>query len=83
MTGNRIVPAFAGGPGVEPRDGMSWGTLVAHGLAALVALALLAIDALMSFRFGLTLGRTELDAEIYGCALALADASFGPEPSWP
>jgi hypothetical protein len=73
MTGIRIVPAFAGGPGVEPRDGMPWGTFVAHGLAALVALALLAIDALMSFRFGLTLGRTELDAEIYGSALALAD----------
>jgi hypothetical protein len=52
---------------------MPWGTLVAHCLTALVALALLAIDALMSFRFGLTLGRTELDAEIYGSALALAD----------
>jgi hypothetical protein len=38
-----------------------------------VVLALLAIDALMSFRFGATLGRTEFDGEIYGGALALAD----------
>lgn len=43
----------------------------ALGLSA--SLGLLAISAAMNFRFGLTLGTTELDALIYGCASVCAD----------
>lgn len=42
-------------------------------LGVLAAGVLLAVSAAMNWRFGLSLGRTELDGEIYGAASAAAD----------
>ena len=42
-------------------------------LGVLAAAVLLAVSAAMNWRFGLSLGRTELDGQIYGAASAAAD----------
>lgn len=42
-------------------------------LGVLAAGVLLAVSAAMNWRFGFSLGRTELDGEIYGAASAAAD----------
>lgn len=50
--------------------------MIRHGLGVLGVLAagvLLAVSAAMNWRFGFSLGRTELDGEIYGAASAAAD----------
>src|SRR5262249_59825783 len=42
-------------------------------LGVLAAGVLLAVSCAMNWRFGLSLGRTELDGQIYGAASAAAD----------
>src|SRR5215207_9778929 len=42
-------------------------------LGVLAAGVLLAVSAAMNWRFGLSLGRTEMDGQIYGAASAAAD----------
>ena len=52
------------------------GAMVRHALGVLGVLAagvLLAVSCAMNWRFGVSLGRTEFDGQIYGAASAAAD----------
>ena len=46
-------------------------------LGVLAAGVLLAVSCAMNWRFGFSLGRTELDGQIYGAASAAADLQAG------
>lgn len=58
------------------RETGTFGRLLRHGLGfcgVLAALALIAVSAAMNWRFGYSLGRSEVDGLIYGTASAAAD----------
>lgn len=56
-----------------PTDRASWGQTLGAGTAFAVAVALCAISATLNWRFGVSLGRTEADGQIYGAAAVCAD----------